>query len=638
MTRPRSPIDPGWIDAWGKPRTVSRATLQALAAAMDGDPSDLDAPAVDPVRLARPGDVLGRAGQLTLEDGSDLGDVARLPLDLPLGYHRLSTDAGEQLLIAAPPYCHLPDDLRTWGWSVQLATARSRRSWGIGDLDDLRELATWSHEIGAGILQVSPLGAPTPGPEPEASPYFPATRRFRSPLHLAVGEVPGAERFVDELAPLAAAGEALNAERLVDRERVLSLKLRALGLLWASGAGNDTRATAGIAALRQEMGEALRRWSVYAALAERHGGDWRRWPDDCRDPAGPGVAHLAEELSERVAFHEWVQWLLDEQLRVAGSQGVGLVHDLPIGFDPGGFDAWSWQGELARGAWLGAPPDFLAPDGQDWGLPPFAPHRLRAAGYRPFIDTLRSVLRHAAGLRIDHAAGLFRTWWVPAGRASAEGAYVRYASDELLAVLALESERAGAWIVGEDLGTIEGGVREALAERRILSMRVIYFEEEPPSRFPHRAMAVVSTHDLPTVAGVWTGSDLADQARAGVTPDATGLASLRARLQSVAGVSSDARPREVILAAYAALTAAPSAVIAASLEDALALDERVNLPGTVSPSRPNWSLGLPLPIEQLRDDPFVARLAALVGRDRGAALVARGSEEEGRESGEGDDG
>ena len=616
MTRPRSPIDPGWTDAWGAPRSVSEATRRALAAAMDGDPSELDAPRLDPVRVVQAGDPVDAGGQLTLEDGSQLGPVARLPLDLPLGYHRLVTDAGEQLLIAAPPRCHLPDELRTWGWSVQLATTRSGRSWGIGDLDDLRELAAWSREIGAGILQVSPLGAPTPGPHPEASPYFPATRRFRSLLHLAPAQVPGAERLASELAPLASAGAALNAERLIDRDRVATLKQRALELLWGSGAGRDSRALEGLARLRLDLGEALRLWSVYAAIAERHGGDWRRWPADCRDPSGPGVAGLADELSERVAFHEWVQWLLDEQLRAAAGQGVGLVHDLPIGFDPGGFDAWSWQRQLATGAWLGAPPDLLGPDGQDWGLPPFVPHRLRAAGYRPFIDTVRSVLRHAAGLRIDHVAGLFRTWWVPAGRASAEGAYVRYRSDELLAILALESERAGAWIVGEDLGTIEVGVRETLAERRILSMRVVYFEDEPPARFPRGAMAVVSTHDLPTVAGVWTGSDLADQARAGVAPDAAALAELRKRLQTVTGVSAQAEPRAVILAAYAALAASPSAVVTAPLEDALALEERVNLPGTVAPSRPNWSLGLPLPIERLRDDPFVARLAAVVRHDR----------------------
>lgn len=570
----------------------------------------------DPVRLVRGGDRLHAPGQVTLEDGSDLGTIERLPGDLPFGYHRLATDAGEQLLIASPPHCHLPDDLRTWGWSVQLATTRSRRSWGIGDLEDLRQLAAWSGEIGAGILQVSPLGTPTPGPQPEASPYFPCTRRFRSLLHLAVERIPGADRIADQLGPLVASGEALNAERLVDRERAQALKLRALELLWEGGAAQDEMLRLGIAALRRGLGGALRSWATYAAIAERLGGDWRRWPDDYRDPDGQGVAGLADELADRVAFHEWVQWLLDEQLRAAGSQGPGLVQDLPIGFDPGGFDAWSWQGQLAHGAWLGAPPDLLGPEGQDWGLPPFVPDRLRAAGYQPYIETLRSGMRHSAGLRIDHAAGLFRGWWVPAGRGSAQGAYVRYRSEEMLAILALESHRARAWIVGEDLGTLEEGVRERLAEWRILSMRVVYFEEEPPTAYPRRAMALLTTHDLPTLAGLWNGTDLVDQERAGVAPDSSARAMLRGRLEAVTGLGPDAEPRAVILAAHAALAAAPSAVITATLEDALAQEERVNLPGTVAPQRANWSLGLRLPIEEIRRDPFVASLAQTLGRDR----------------------
>ena len=614
MSRPGGLIDPGWVDAWGTRRTISEETRAALVAAMDEDPTGAHPTTLEPVRLVRPGDRLDGRGVVTLEDGSDLGTIERLPIDLPNGYHSFATDAGDQLLIAAPPRCHLPDDLRTWGWSVQLATSRSRRSWGIGDLDDLRQLAAWSAEVGAGILQVSPIGAPTPGARPEASPYFPATRRFRSLLHLAVRTAPGAERIGDQLAPLVAAGEALNAERLVDRESAQRLKLLALELLWASGAAREASAVRGVAALHAELGEALGSWSAYAAIAERLGGDWRRWPDDCRDPEAPGVARLAAELSERVAFHAWLQWLLDDQLRAAGSQGPGLVQDLPIGFDPGGFDAWSWQRHLTSGATVGAPPDMLAREGQDWGLPPFIPQRLRAAGYRPFIETLRSALRHAGGLRIDHAAGLFRGWWVPAGRSSAEGAFVRYPSEEMLAIVAVESVRAGAWIVGEDLGTIEAGVREALAERSILSMRVLYFEDEPPSRFPRQAMAVVSTHDLPTVTGVWSGSDLGDQQRAGLVPDPATIASLRSRLKSITGLPEGAEPADVILGAHAALASAPSALITATLEDALALEERVNLPGTVNDR--NWSVALPMPIDGLRGEPFVARLAETMRRGR----------------------
>lgn len=616
MSSPRDQIAADWTDVWGKRRRVSADTRVALAAAMGDEPQS---GSLEPVRLVRGGERCDPPGQLTLEDGSDLGMVTTLPVDLPHGYHRLATEAGEQLLIAAPAQCHLPDGLRSWGWSVQLATTRSARSWGIGDLDDLRALAAWSGAQGAGFLQVSPLGAPTPSRRPEASPYFPATRRFRNPLHLAIGRIPGVERLTDQLAPLAAAAEALNADRLVDRPRVQELKLAALDLIWTGGAGTNEATRHDVAALAGELGPSLRDWAAYSAIAERLGGDWRRWPEDLRDPDRPAVARLAEELADRVAFHEWVQWLLDEQLRAAGSEGPGLVQDLPIGFDPGGFDAWSWQRQLAAGAWLGAPPDLLGPDGQDWGLSPFVPDRLRGAGYRPYIETLRAGLRHAGGLRIDHAAGLFRGWWVPAGRRAADGAYVRYRSDELLAILSLESTRAGAWIVGEDLGTLEDGVRERLAGHRILSMRVVYFEDEPPAAFPAHAMALLSTHDLPTVAGVWSGSDLADQARAGVTPDPAALAMLRERLEAITGLPTGAEPRQVILAAYAALAAAPSAVVAATLEDAMAMEERVNVPGTVEPQRANWSLSLPLTIDALERDPFAASLieALVEGRSAG---------------------
>ena len=610
MTDPGDAIARRWVDAFGKPQTVSEASRHAVAAAM-GDDRPITGVHPDPVRLVTPGDPIDAGGQVTLEDGTALGAIERLPADLPLGYHRLATDLGEQLLIAAPAGgCYLPDDLRAWGWSAQLATSRSHASWGIGDLDDLRRLAAWSGEVGASVLQVSPLGAPTPRSRPESSPYFPATRRFRSVLHLAVPQVPGAEAVAGDLARLAAAGEALNGERLVDRERVLALKLEALGLLWGSGAAKTPEVERGIAALRADLGDALRHWAIYVAISERYEGDWRRWPEPLRQPGSSAVAQLAEELAERVAFHEWIQWLLDAELRLAGEQGPALVHDLPIGFDPGGFDAWTWQEELAAGAWLGAPPDLLSREGQEWGLPPFVPHRLRAAGFGPFIETLRAVLRHAGGLRIDHAAGLFRAWWVPAGRPSALGAYVRYPSEELLAVLALESVRAQAWIVGEDLGTIEAGVRETLAARRILSMRVVYFEGEPPATYPHRALAVVGTHDLPTVAGIWTGADLADQGRAGVPPDQAGNTLLQEGLERITGLTAAADPHDVILAAYAALAAAPSAVVTATLEDALVVEDRVNLPGTIERQRPNWSLALPRPIEDLQGDGFVARLAA----------------------------
>jgi 4-alpha-glucanotransferase len=293
-----------------------------------------------------------------------------------------------------------------------------------------------------------------------------------------------------------------------------------------------------------------------------------------------------------------------------------VVHDLAVGFDPGGFDGWAWRDLLALDARIGAPPDEFNRAGQDWGLPPFVPWRLRQAGYAPFLETLRSVLRGAGGLRMDHVMGLFRLFWVPPGAGPTDGAYVRYPAGDLLDLLALESTRAGALVVGEDLGTVEAGVREELAARAVLSMRLLWFEDEPPERWPERALGLVTTHDLPTVAGVWTGSDVEDQRAAGVPVAEEGAAALHHRLARATGLPSDAAVADAVVAAHRALAASPSALVAATLEDAAQVSERPNMPGTVD-SWPNWSLALPKPLEELEADPVVGAVGDALAAGRG---------------------
>ncbi len=547
-------------------------------------------------------------GELTLEDGTQLGPVDRLPRDMPFGYHRLqrpSSDAGT-LLIVGPGRCHLPDPLRAWGWAAQLYAARSSASWGIGDLADLAALTAWSREVGAEYVVVNPLLAPRPGLPQEASPYFPSTRRFRSPLYLRIEEVRGAEMV--DLAARSAAGRALNAERLIDRDRVQACKMAALEGIWAARPPLD-----GLDAYRAEQGAALREWAVFSAVAERHGAGWRHWPQALRRSDAAAIRRFAADWSDRVAFHEWLQWQIDLQLQRASTSGAALVHDVPIGFDSDGADAWAWQDLLADGASMGVPPDPFNRAGQDWGLPPFVPERLRGAGYRPFIETLRASLRYAGGLRIDHVLGLFRQWWVPRGNEPTAGAYVRYPADELLEIVALESERAGALVIGEDLGTVEPGVRRELRRRRLLSSRLVYFERRPPASYPRLALASVGTHDLPTIAGAWLRSDLDDQVRAGLVPDVAGLAAMRHRLARAAGSPTDTEPREVTETVHAALARSPSALVTASLEDALAVQERVNNPRTVR-ERPNWSRALPEPVEALVADRGARRLARMMRR------------------------
>ena len=281
-----------------------------------------------------------------------------------------------------------------------------------------------------------------------------------------------------------------------------------------------------------------------------------------------------------------------------------------MGFDPGGFDAWDWQSVIADGASIGSPPDQFNPQGQDWGLPPFAPQRLRAAGHGPLVETVRAALRHAGGLRIDHILGIFRQWWVPRGSSADGGAYVRYPADELLAVLAIESERAGAIVIGEDLGTVEAGVRRALRARGILSTRLAYFQPRLDA-IPYLAQAAITTHDLPTVAGVWSGADLAHLAAAAIPHDAASERRLRDRLSQLAGVGPDAPLDEVRDLVHARLAESPAALVTATLDDALGVAERPNVPGSGPADRDNWSLALPLPLERLAEAPGVSRLAGI---------------------------
>ncbi len=600
----RSLVQHSYTDAYGVVREVPADVHAAVMAAMGPDEPDANAVAV----VGR-GARLPAAGEVVLEDGSRLGRAASMPADAPYGYHRLMRDdGGEQLIITGPGQCHLPADLRAWGWAIQLAATRSRSSWGIGDLADLRDLGAWSARVGAGFMAVGPLGAPNPGPEPEPSPYYPSTRRFGSPLHLRIDEVPGAELMGDELAELVAAGHALNAERRIDRARVAALKMRALERIWAAGSDRST-----FDAWRAERGASLERWATFVVLTERFGAGWQRWPEPFRHPAGPAVADASAEHADRVAFHAWIQWNFDRQLEAASAPLV-RVADMPVGVDPGGFDAWDWQGQLAMDASVGAPPDRFNAAGQVWGLPPFIPHRLRQAAYRPFIETIQAQLRHAGGLRIDHVLGLFRLWWVPSGQDASRGAYVSSHTDELLEIVALESQRAGAVVIGEDLGTVPAGVRDELRRRRLLSTRLALFERVEPARYPRQAFAGVTTHDLPTMAGAWSGADLRDQAASGLAPHPAGLALLRSRLARAAGVAPDASLDELVPRLHHRMAAAPPMLIAATLEDALHVEERPNMPGTLPPHRDNWSLALPAPIEDLDERPDVRSVVEALRR------------------------
>jgi 4-alpha-glucanotransferase len=475
-------------------------------------------------------------------------------------------------------------------------------------------------------MLINPLGSPAPVVPQGASPYYPTTRRFRNPLYLRIEDVPGAERLGPQLAPLADEARRLNAVPRLDRNRVFNLKQQALRAIWNGGSEylpsptcctqQDGRGAGGegeFAAFRREQGPALDRFAAFCLLAEKCGPDWRKWPEEYRRPDNAAVTRLMDEHARELGYHAWLQWLLDRQLSEA-SRAIPVLQDLPIGMDPGGADAWEWQDLLAQNMVVGAPPDAFNADGQDWQLPPFVPAKLRAAAYEPFIQTIRATLRHAGGLRIDHVMGLFRLWWIPRGEHPQKGWYVRYPADDLLGIVALESHRAGAFIVGEDLGTVEPGVRERLAARRVLSCRLLWFEPRPPAEYPELSMASVTTHDLPTIAGLWSGADEAAQRAIGLKVGDE-RQRLQEHLRQMLGVAGDAPVPEVIERAYRRLAEAPSRIVTATLEDAQAMCERPNMPGTID-QWPNWSLVLPQDIETMMEAELPRRIAEALGRGR----------------------
>src|SRR5438105_2513573 len=509
-----------WDSAGGfhptSPQTAD-AILFAMGAAGEHPP---DTQAVIVTRAGERRPIPGPA-ELMAEDGSIRRVEGELPPDLPPGYHELRPQGSGRAirLIVSPGACHLPEGLRASGLALQLYALRSARSWGIGDLGDLRRFAGWARTAGISMLLLNPLHAASPGLPQQPSPYFPSSRRYRNPIYLRLEEVPGARRLADRLAPLSHKGRALNGRRSIDRDAVWRVKLEALELLW-SGFRGDPRFRRYCA----REGAALDRYASFCALVERHGPSWRSWPRELGQPGGPA-----------------------------------------------------------------------------------------AAGYEPFIQVLRAAFRHGGGIRLDHVMGLFRLYWIPQGMAASEGAYVRYPARELLEILALESHRARAFVVGEDLGTVEDETREELARRQVLSYRLLWFEDRPLSAYPRHALAAVTTHDLPTIAGAWTGADLRAQRAAGIEANQAEQERMVRRLQEATGLDRRAPLEEVIPAAYRALAASPCNLVAATLEDALAVEERPNMPATRG-QWPNWSLALPSTLEQIVRDPRVVRLLEVLKR------------------------
>jgi 4-alpha-glucanotransferase len=543
--------------------------------------------------------------------------VASLPAGLDPGWYRLETDDRETTVVVAPPA--LAPAPRSWGWMLQLYALHSARSWGIGDLGDLREFAARTgSEHGAGAVLLNPLHAPTPVPPVQPSPYTPSSRLFGTPLALRISDL---EAYARADAATRAEVDALRPETTGDRiahDRVWAAKRSALEALWRSEGRPAPRVDADLA-----------RFATFCALAERYGGVWSRWPEHLHRP----VVHEGP----RTAFHAWVQVQVQAQLAAARdaarAAGVRIVHDLAVGCDPEGADGWALQDVLALGVRVGAPPDAFSQQGQDWGLPPWRPDRLDATGYADYRDLLRALLRQADGLRIDHVAGLWRLWWVPPGESADRGTYVHYDADVMLAVLTLEAHRAGALVIGEDLGTVEPEVTEGLAERNVLGSAVLWFTRdeaapgEPllrPADWPEQAVATISTHDLPTAAGFLSAEhvraradlDLLDDVAAEEERAADQRAELVDLLRSEGLAGADADEGELVVAMHALLARTRSRLALVSPYDVVGEVRQPNLPGTVD-SYPNWRLPLPVSLEELLDDPRTRAVVAAMRDARG---------------------
>ncbi|MFF8984375.1 4-alpha-glucanotransferase [Streptomyces globisporus] len=566
----------------------------------------------------------------------------------PHGVHRVHVRTPDNrrataTLVAAPSRLPQPPE-GTHGFLVQLYSLLSARSWGMGDLGDLADLAVWAgRSVGSGFVQVNPLHAAVPGKPTDPSPYRPSSRRFPDPVHLHVESIPeyGHVRdraTLDDLRQDAAAlSEAvLNKGALIDRDAVWELKRQALELVAQVPLTPGRRAD--YCDFLAEQGQALEDHALWCALAEVHGPGWHTWPEALRDPRSPGTARARSELLDRVDFHCRLAWLTATQLAAAqraaedAGMAVGIVHDLAVGVHPAGADTWSQQEAFAHGMSVGAPPDAFNARGQDWGLPPWRPDVLAATGYAAYRGLLRGLLAHAGALRIDHVMGLFRLWWVPEGRPPTDGTYVAYDAEAMLAVLVLEAHRAGTSVVGEDLGTVAPGVREALARRGVLGTSVLWFERDwegdgrplAPEKWRRDCLATATTHDLPSTAARLTGDHVTLRHRLGLltrsleeelTADLTDTAewlALLARLRMLP--EGDGDEEAAVRAVHRFLRRTPARMTGVWLPDTVGDRRPQNLPGTWD-QYPNWRLpiadaeGHPVTLEEITASP---RLHALM--------------------------
>ena len=585
-------------------------------------------------------------------DGTLVGEATfALPLDLPTGWHRLhaelsAADGGSSTavttLVVTPRRLELPAALRSrrgWGFAAQLYSVRSSRSWGLGDVADLSELCSWSgRELGADFVLVNPLHAASPVAPMAPSPYLPVTRRFANPIYLRVEDV---AEFVylpevgrARVAEIAATQRVANTSAdLLERDPVWAAKRAALELVRLVPRMPGRQAAYEEFVARE--GEGLQDFALWCALSDAYG-EPAGWPEPLADPHGPAAKEARVALAGGVEFHCWLQWLLDEQLASAqqaahdAGMAIGVMHDLAVGVHPEGADAWALRDVLANGVAVGAPPDMYNQMGQDWSQPPWRPDALAEKAFIPYRDMLRTVLRHAGGIRIDHVLGLFRLWWIPRGMPANHGTYVRYDHDALVGILALEAQRAGCVVIGEDLGTVEAWVQDTLRDRGILGTSILWFEADdaghplPPQQWRELALASVTTHDLPPTAGFLAGEHVRLRADLGLLTTTydeelasheRDLARWTEALRAQGLLREGAGTDDVIEALHRYLARTPARLLLVSLADAVGDRKAQNQPGT-DQEYPNWRVpltdeqGVPVLLDDLPRSALLRRLVS----------------------------
>ncbi|MFQ3249868.1 MAG: 4-alpha-glucanotransferase [Glaciecola sp.] len=715
-------IESAFVDAWGKPATVSDDTKIKLLKAMGYTVDDQEAleiqvedsvvkqwlsslnpvqvlkhdePFIFPLRVSIEMAAQALTLEVHLEDGAiesreieavehQLINVAEiedeefheyaitLDVDLPMGYHKLTVKQGDvemasSSIIKVPERCFIPDDIekgkKIWGLSVQLYCVRSRRNWGIGDFTDLALLVKKAGDNGADFVGLNPIHELYPANPESCSPYGPSSRRWLNYLYIDVEQVPEFDNSVVKAwfkeQAIDKQLENLRACDYVDYEGVAAVKLAALNQVFEQYRTNylskNTKQNKAFKTFVAQGGESLQTLAVFEALQEKLKAEgrecwgWPVFPEEYNAYENPSVAKFAKQNKNRVNFYLFLQWQAALQFEAASQaasdagMSIGLYRDLAVGVSEGSAEIWGNKDLYCTDASVGAPPDILGPLGQNWGLPPMDPIKLYEQAYQPIIDLFSSNMHASGALRIDHVMALLRLWWVYRGDHASKGGYVCYPVEDLLGILALESQRNKSLVIGEDLGTVPEEIRSKLADNGMYSYRVFFFEQAEdggfyaPEHYPEQSMATLTTHDMPTLIGYWHCDDLALGKDVGLYPDADVLANLydtrhenkQHILNTLHGhhsissnishnVNEVGMTKELNYGMQTHMAAGSSALLSLQLEDWLEMDKPVNIPGTFK-EYPNWKRKLSRNLEDIFADDAIVSLAKNLTNRRNVA-------------------